>query len=190
MDKSIKKLIRSDLYRITGKDRKFSSIYVCIANPEFRWLRTFRKCNYNILNSRIKIRVLLNRMILKRRSIKYGYEIEPGCTIGEGFRLVHRGAVAINPHTVIGKNETVFKGVTLGSSRRGKHKGSPVIKDNVWIGSNSSVIGGITIGEDVMIAPNSFVNVDVPAHSLCIGSPCKIIPRDNATAGYIDNPIK
>lgn len=189
MRKVIKELIYKDLYRITGQKSKL--LYIKnLFNPEFCYIRTFRKCNYNIENSKNKIRIAFNRMMLKKSSIKYGYEIEPGCTIGEGFRLVHRGAVAINPGAIIGKNVTVFKGVTIGSSRRGKHEGTPIIKDNVWIGSNSSVIGGITIGEDVMIAPNSFVNINIPPHSLCIGSPAKIIPRECATRGYIDNPIK
>ena len=189
MRQEIKELIYMDLYRIAGQKSKLSYIRN-LFNPEFCYIRTFRKCNYNIQHSKNKLRILFNRMILKRKSIKYGYEIEPGCTIDAGFRLVHRGAVAINPKAVIGKNVTVFKGVTIGSSRRGKHEGAPVIKDNVWIGSNSSVIGGITVGRDVMIAPNSFVNVDVPPHSLCIGNPVKIIPRECATNGYIDNPIK
>lgn len=32
------------------------------------------------------------------------------------------------------------------------------------------MIGKIVIGDDVMIAPNSFVNFDVPSHSLVIGT--------------------
>lgn len=189
MNREVRKLIKSDLYRIEGSNSRKAYLKNML-NPEFDYMRTFRKTNCIIMNSRNNIRVIINRMILKRKSIRYGYEIEPGCTIGKGFRLVHRGAVAVNPNAVIGDNVTVFKGVTIGSSRRGKNIGSPVIKNNVWIGSNSTVIGGITIGEDVMIAPNTFVNTDVPPHSLCIGSPAMIISRDNATKSYIDNPIK
>ena len=36
-----------------------------------------------------------------------------------------------------------------------------------------------------MIAPNTFVNCDIPSHSVVIGSPCKVIPRENATKEYI-----
>lgn len=36
-----------------------------------------------------------------------------------------------------------------------------------------------------MIAPNTFVNCDIPSHSIVIGNPCKIIPRENATKEYI-----
>ena len=56
-----------------------------------------------------------------------------------------------------------------------------------WL--NATIVGKIMIGDDVMICPNSFVNRDVPSHSIVIGNPCKVLPRENATEGYIDNPI-
>ena len=43
------------------------------------------------------------------------------------------------------------------------------------------------IGNDVLIAPNTFVNFDVPDHSIVIGNPAKIHHRDNATEGHIPN---
>ena len=46
-----------------------------------------------------------------------------------------------------------------------------------------------TIGSDVLIAPLSFVNFDVPDHSIVVGNPAKIIRRENATEAYIDNRV-
>lgn len=125
--------------------------------------------------------------MLKIASIKYGYEIAPECVIGPGLRLVHRGGVCINPAAVIGANVTLFHGVTIGSTRRGKLKGSPIIGNRVWIGSNASIVGKIVIGDDVLIAPNSYVNKDVPSHSICLGNPMIILSRKNATEDYLDN---
>ena len=51
------------------------------------------------------------------------------------------------------------------------------------------VVGRIHIGDDVLIAPNSFVNCDVPSHSIVVGNPCRIIPRENATEGYVTFPV-
>lgn len=79
----------------------------------------------------------------------------------------------------------IHKGVTIGQENRGRRKGTPVIGNNVWIGVNATVVGKIKIGDDVMIAPNSLVNCDVPSHSLVIGNPCIIKHRDNATEGYL-----
>ena len=65
----------------------------------------------------------------------------------------------------------------------------PVIGDNVWIGINATVVGAIRIGNDVLIAPNAYVNCDVPDHSVVFGNPCIIKHRDNATECYINRSI-
>ena len=57
--------------------------------------------------------------------------------------------------------------------------------DRHYTGINSTVLGGIEIGNDVMIAPNTFVNQDIPSHSIVIGNPCKIIHKEEATKDYV-----
>jgi serine O-acetyltransferase len=47
------------------------------------------------------------------------------------------------------------------------------------------VVGNIKIGNNVLIAPNSYVNFDVPDNSIVIGNPGKIIPHENPTKDYI-----
>ena len=51
--------------------------------------------------------------------------------------------------------------------------------------TNSTVVGNITIGNDVLIAPNTFVNFDVPDHSIVIGNPASIHHKENATYGHL-----
>ena len=79
--------------------------------------------------------------------------------------------------------------MTIGQENRGRRKGVPVIGNRVWIGVNSTIVGGITIGDDVLIAPNSYVNCDIPAHSVVFGNPCIIKQREKATEGYINNTV-
>ena len=117
-------------------------------------------------------------------SRKTGIEIPAKTKIGTGFRIVHAFNITINSTAILGKNVNIFKGATIGASG-GKRRGAPVIGDNVQIGINSTVIGGITIGDDVLIAPNTFVNFDVPAHSIVIGSPGVIIRKEDATKNYV-----
>jgi serine O-acetyltransferase len=50
-------------------------------------------------------------------------------------------------------------------------------------------VGGITIGNNVLIAPNAYVNFDVPENSVVMGNPAKIYESENATEGYINNKI-
>ena len=40
-----------------------------------------------------------------------------------------------------------------------------------------------------MIAPLTFVNFDVPPHSVVVGNPAKIIHKENATEKYIENRV-
>lgn len=131
----------------------------------------------------------LYRLIFKISEFLYSTEISCGCEIGPGLYIGHPFSITINGRARIGKNCNIHKGVTIGQENRGKRKGCPVIGDCVWIGVNSTIVGGITIGNDVLIAPNSFVNTDVPPHSVVFGNPCIIKHKDNATEGYISNRI-
>ena len=125
--------------------------------------------------------------IIARRERKIDLSIET--EIGGGCFFGHASCITINSHAIIGKNVNIGKGVTIGRENRGNRKGCPVIEDEVWIGVNSTIVGAIHIGNDVLIAPNSFVNCDIPDHSVVFGNPCIIKHRDNATEGYINNKV-
>lgn len=49
------------------------------------------------------------------------------------------------------------------------------IGNNVWIGENVCILPGVTVGDGCIIGANSVVNTDVPANSIAVGSPAKII---------------
>lgn len=129
------------------------------------------------------------KILHARMRERYGLEIPIKTDIGYGVYLGHAFNITINPDAVIGRNCNVHKGVTVGRENRGKRKGAPRIGDEVWIGVNATVVGGIKVGSDVLIAPNSYVNCDVPDHSIVLGNPCRIIARDNATECYINRKI-
>ena len=136
-----------------------------------------------------KLTKLYNRMLYTVYRRKNHIEMAVDLDIGEGFYVGHPYCITINPGTRIGKNVNIHKGVTIGQENRGERKGCPVIGDEVWIGINSTIVGAIHIGNDVLIAPNTFVNRDIPDHSVVFGNPCIIKHRDNATEGYINNKV-
>jgi serine O-acetyltransferase len=132
--------------------------------------------------------LLWYRWKLKGMKIKYGLEIDYRSKIGGGLYLGHPYGITVNPEAVIGENCNLHKNVTIGAENRGKRKGAPKIGNSVWIGANSTIVGDITIGDDVLIAPNSFVNRDVPSHCIVFGNPCiiKLVTSGkSATEGYI-----
>lgn len=110
--------------------------------------------------------------------------------IGGGLYLGHPYCITINPKVIIGKNCNIHKGVTIGQENRGGRKGTPIIGNEVWIGVNATIVGAIHIGNDVLIAPNTYVNCDIPDHSIVFGNPCIIKPRQCATEGYINNKVE
>ena len=53
--------------------------------------------------------------------------------------------------------------------------GRVTIGDRVFIGAESVVLPGVTIGDDVIIGANSTVTHDIPAGSVAVGSPARVI---------------
>ena len=99
--------------------------------------------------------------------------IEPAanCKIGDESYIGQPYAITIDPKVIIGSYINIHKGETIGQENRGKRKGTPII------------------GDDVLIAPNTFVNKDIPSHSIVFGNPCviKLCTDSKATESYINN---
>ena len=55
------------------------------------------------------------------------------------------------------------------------------IKDGCWIGGGVVILSGITIGYGSVIGAGSIVTKDIPANSLAVGNPCKVIRQINQT---------
>lgn len=174
--KAFKELYKKDIERYT---RGGVSLYVK------RFHRLLRKCQTSkgIFNK-------LYRALFRLHCNKRGLEISSKTVIGEGLYLGHAYNITINGSAKLGKNINIHKGVTIGQENRGKRKGTPTIGDNVWIGINATIVGAVSIGSDVLIAPNSYVNCDIPDHSIVFGNPCIIKHRENATEDYINNKVE
>lgn len=179
-----KSVFQDDLYRYYGeqgesfKKRMFRPV-------EIKYLFAFRKvqeCSNFIMKTFYKLR-------LRSLSHKSQIQIPASTKIGNGFYIGHSGRIIINPKAVLGSNINIATGVTIGQENRGSRKGAPTIGDHCWIGTNAVIVGNIKIGTDVLIAPLSFVNFDVPDHSIVVGNPAKVIHRENATEGYINRTV-
>ena len=170
--------IKADKFRWHGKKHIF-------ALPQFRFVYVKRHCEH--YRDRNKLLFLFWRLIYQHMEIKYNMDVPAKVKIGKGLRIEHIGGLVINPLAELGENITLLNGVLIGSQSRGKRMGTPIIGDEVWIGTNSVIVGGINIGKDCLIAPGAYVNFNVPAHSIVLGNPGKIIPKECATEGYILN---
>ena len=175
MNKKFKELYTSDEFKSGGRLKGW--------NKKFHYY--FRRCQ----TCQNKILLLYYKFRFKLVRDKHHIEMPGDLYIGKGFYFGHPFCININPNVKIGDNFSIHKGATIGQENRGKRKGVPTIGNKVWLGINSTVVGNITIGDDVLIAPNSYVNCDVPSHSVVIGNPCVIHHKDEATKNYINNCV-
>lgn len=184
---SLLNTIKADLYR----HEQYSGLGGFIAGWfkfGFRYTLIFRLICGQKKSSPVRFFLKLLR---RRFRIKYGFEIDLDAKIGEGFYLTdHIGFVIIGP-VIIGKNCNISHGVTIGRAydKNGK-AGRPELGDRVWVGTGAVLVGKIKVGSNVLIAPNTFLNVDVPDNSIAIGNPAKIIARENPTKLYINNVLE
>lgn len=180
----LQRLINCDKkrYNITSKTKRkeLKSIH------GYQFISTLRKVKF-YKEKGSKIRFIIYRIKLDKLEKKFGYQISYSTDIGPGLYIGHFGQIIINWKAKIGKNVNISPGVTIGQTNRGNNKGVPKIGNQVWIGTNAVIVGDIIIGDDVLIAPNSYVNFDVPSHSVVIGNPGVIHQKSNATKNYIEN---
>lgn len=179
-------IIQKDFYRESGEWLTKVQIFKKCFSPNLHFiylLRTTQKYPKNTVLGKFW------RLVLRHYQVKYGFQIYPETQIGEGLYLGHWGSLVINPKTIIGKNCNIAQGVTIAQANRGKFEGVPTIGDEVWIGPNAVIVGKIKIGNNVLIAPNAYVNFDVPSNTVVVGNPATISENLNATLAYINHKI-
>jgi serine O-acetyltransferase len=96
-------------------------------------------------------------------------DISPWAEIGPGLYLYHGMGSVIGKGTRIGKRSVICQGVTTGAG--------PRIGDDVSLWAGAKVIGKVTIGHRVQVGANAVVIRDVPADSLAVGVPARVIVR-------------
>ncbi|MCQ8847326.1 hypothetical protein NQT74_01885 [Alteromonas stellipolaris] len=107
--------------------------------------------------------------VLRHRfwSVVCSSEIDLNCTIGGGLLIPHPYGIVIHPDAVIGVNCLIFQNTTLA--------GKVELKYHVDIGAGAFIRGPITLHENVKVGANSVVLEDVPANSVVVGVPAKIV---------------
>lgn len=175
-----KSILFDDLYRYTGQRSWLLFFRYFFFTPGFRYLVYFR----NTSNSKFLITKIFWKFFLRQCMLRTGIQIPENKNIGPGFKIGHFGMMVMSPEVKAGKNFNICQGCSVGHAE-GKRRGSPTIGDNVCIQANAVVVGDIKIGNNVLIGANTLVNKDIPDDCVVVGSPPKIIPRENASSLYI-----
>lgn len=146
-----------------------------------------------------KINTLIHN--LKIKSIKFGQK-GSHIQIERGFNFIKPEHLHISDYVYIGPMSTIYahgkvsikKGsiigpkVTIYTANHNFKPGShaipydkkldmrPVeIDENVWVGGNVILLPGAKLREGVIVGAGSVISKEIPAYSIVVGNPCKII---------------
>ena len=89
---------------------------------------------------------------------------------GDSLFIQHGFATVVYAKSV-GHHFFVNQQVTIGFG----DDGNPTIGNYVSVRAGAKIIGNVTIGDDVIIGANAVVVKDVPAHSVVVGVPGRVI---------------
>ena len=126
------------------------------------------------LNPKVNWPIHFTSKVLSPENITKGVLCDPGDNLNNYIQASNG--------IIFGSNIELGPGVSIISSNhkhdnlREHEKGKPItIGNNVWIGSNATVLPEVNIGNNVIIGANSVVTKDIPANTIAVGNPCKII---------------
>ena len=161
--------IRADLKTYDGEWSQ-QGFWVMIVYRYGRW-------RYGIKNSLLrKPFSLLYRFLYKTVQILTGIELPCEVPVGKNFRIDHFGDIIISGYASFGDDCIIRNGVTVGLKNI-EEKAAPKIGNNVNIGAGAKLLGNITIGDNVDVGANAVVIASVPANSIAVGIPARIIPK-------------
>lgn len=111
----------------------------------------------------------------------YGANIHVGENFYANFNCIFLDVAEIR----IGKNcfmapnvqlYTAYHPLDAATRISGLEYGAPItIGDNVWIGGGVIINPGVTIGDNVVIGSGSVVTKDIPANTVAVGNPCRVL---------------
>lgn len=111
----------------------------------------------------------------------YGRNITVGkdVFINSGCCFQDQGGIEIGDGSLIGQQVVI---ATLNHSldpadRQSMLPAKVVIGKNVWIGAHATILPGVTIGDNSVIGAGAVVNRNIPADSVAVGVPAKVVRK-------------
>ena len=104
-------------------------------------------------------------------SVIAGADIPLNCQLGGGLKLTHPNGIVIHPKASIGVNCLIFQQVTIVKGVK--------IGGHVDIGAGAKIIRPVSIGDRAKIGANAVVLNDVPANTIAVGIPAKVISKNS-----------
>lgn len=131
--------------------------------------------NYINIDARIEPGALI------REHVQIGSKavIMMGAVINIGAKIASKTMIDMNAviggRAIIGENSHIGAGAVIAGVIEPESASPCVIGDNVLIGANAVVLEGVCIGANSVIGAGSIVTKNIPANSVAIGSPARVI---------------
>jgi acetyltransferase-like isoleucine patch superfamily enzyme len=103
--------------------------------------------------------------------------ISSNCRIGTQSRLVIGDSTLVSAYCYIGPGDHGTEAGKPIVEQDMQIKGGVDIGSNCWIGARTTVMDGVSIGDNSIIGAHSFVRSDIPANSIAVGVPAKVIGK-------------
>ncbi len=112
-------------------------------------------------------------------STDYGMNITLGkrVFINSGCCFQDQGGIEIGDDCLIGQQVVIATlNHDLDPEKRGSMFPAPVkIGNRVWIGAHATILPGVTIGDGAVVGAGAVVTKDIPAYTVAVGVPAKIV---------------
>ncbi len=116
------------------------------------------------------------------KHIKSSSRIELGAHSDIGFKARIQGKCIIGEYVMMGPECQIWtinhkhSSLDIPMGLQGSEEEKPVtIEDNVWIGSRVIILPGVTIGTGSIIGAGAVVSQSIPAYSVAVGNPAKVV---------------
>jgi acetyltransferase-like isoleucine patch superfamily enzyme/coenzyme F420-reducing hydrogenase beta subunit len=154
----------------------------------------FRLGNKRFKNSKLETRLLIEAgatfEVENDLSIMYGSDIE--VFKGAILKFGGKGGSNIGCTIICAERIEIGEGVMIGRNvtirdnngghyinRQGYKNSRPVIiGDKAWLCEGCTIMQGVHIGEGAIVGAHSFVISNVPAHTMVVGNPARIVDED------------
>jgi serine O-acetyltransferase len=172
-DPSVGRAIRADIMAVRDRDPACTCLPdVFLYFKGFQALQTYRVAH--ILWEKKKKKVLAH-YLQSQMSQSFQIDIHPNATLGSGIMLDHGTGIVIGETARVGHNCSILHHVTLGGSGKKGVDRHPKVGEGVLLGAGASILGNVKIGDGCQVGAGTLVITDLPAHSVAVGVPAKII---------------
>lgn len=118
-------------------------------------------------------------ILLQPREVGSVIHIGSQTAVMNGCELIALREISIGQRCQIGPQTLIYDADfhEIDPHRRGEsgQKAAVKIEDNVWIGARATILKGVVIGSDSVIGAGCVVTKSIPAGSIVVGNPMKIV---------------